>query len=256
MDKYLLIIAVLFSYYFIVFIIGQLLKDNSIVDIGWGFSFVVTAVFSLVMYSDFHIRQLTVTLLVLIWGLRLTYHIGKRNIGKPEDFRYVNFRKKWGAKFVLLKAFLHVYVLQFIMSLLISLSFIYINTNMNGDLTIVDYIGLGIWIIGFIFESLGDKQLKDFLANPDNNGEILTTGLYKYTRHPNYFGEATMWWGIFIVSLSLPYGYLTILSPIVITTLVRFVSGVPMLEKAFADNQKFQEYAKVTNVFVPWLPKK
>jgi steroid 5-alpha reductase family enzyme len=251
MDKYLIVLLVLFTYYFIIFVLGQFLKDNSIVDIFWGLSFVVTAVFSLFYYGAGHPRQIIVTVLVALWGLRLTYHIAKRNIGKPEDFRYVNFRKKWGTKFVLLKAFLHVYMLQMLMSVLISIGFVMINTNSNPDLSYLDVMGLIIWLVGYYFEVIGDKQLKDFLANPDNRGKILTTGLYKYTRHPNYFGEATMWWGIFFIALNIDYGFIALISPVVITVLVRYVSGVPMLEKAFEDNLDFQEYAKHTSVFIP-----
>lgn len=255
MNSYLLIFAVLFSYYFIIFVIGQIIKDNSVVDIGWGFSFVVSAIFTLIYYGDFHVRQLIVTSLILLWGLRLTYHIGKRNIGKSEDFRYVNFRKMWGKRFVLVKAFFHVYFLQLVLSLVISAAFILVNISSNPELSIFDLAGLLVWLIGYYFEVMGDKQLKDFLANPDNKGKILTSGLYKYTRHPNYFGEATMWWGIFLMALNVPNGFYTIISPIVITILVRFVSGVPMLEKKMMENKDFQEYAKVTNVFVPGFRK-
>ncbi len=255
MESILIIVLVVFAYYLALFVIGQLLKDNSIVDIGWGYSFVVSAVFSLVFYSNFSSRQIIVTALVCLWGFRLTYHIAKRNVGKGEDQRYVAFRKKWGSNFVWIKAFFHVYFLQFVLSLLISVSFLYINTNLNPELSVLDYLGLVVWGVGYFFEVVGDKQLKNFLSVPDNGGKILTTGLYEYTRHPNYFGEATMWWGIFIIALSLPNGIYTIISPIVITVLVRYVSGVPMLEKAFLDNPEFQEYAKHTSVFIP-LPKK
>jgi len=208
--KLLYIFIAIFSYYFIMFIIGQLKKNNSIVDIGWGMSFVVSAWMSFIIGTR-SLNGIIVTILVTIWGLRLTYHIGKRNIGKPEDFRYVNFRKQWGNKFAFLKAFLHVYMLQMLMSLLISSAFIFINLNSGNETLPFTLIGLVVWLIGFYFESLGDYQLKVFKQNKSNKGKLLTTGLYKYTRHPNYFGEAVMWWGKYIIGLSTSLAYLTVM---------------------------------------------
>lgn len=252
--KVIYILTAIFTYYFVMFIIGQIKKNNSIVDIGWGMSFVVTAWISFSLGNK-SLSGLLVTLLVTIWGMRLTYHIGKRNIGKPEDFRYVNFRKKWGTNFALLKAFLHVYMLQMVMSLLISSAFIYINLKSSGQANIYTVIGLIIWIVGFYFEAVGDYQLKVFKQNKSNKGTLLTSGLYKYTRHPNYFGEALMWWGIFVIGLASSYAYLTIISPITITVLVRYVSGVPMLEKHYEGREDFRVYAEKTSIFIPMLPK-
>ena len=130
------------------------------------------------------------------------------------------------------------------------------NDTASGSLGILEIIGLAIWIVGFIFESFGDKQLKDFISDKKNKGLIMKEGLWKYTRHPNYFGEATMWWGIFIISFSSKSGIIGIISPMIITLMLLFVSGVPMLEKHYKDNKEFQEYAKVTSKFLPWLPKK
>jgi steroid 5-alpha reductase family enzyme len=235
--------------------VGQIKKNNSIVDIFWGLGFVVIACFTYIVYSEQTLVSSITTLLVTIWGLRLTYHIGKRNIGKAEDFRYVNFRKKWGSKWVLLKAFLHVYILQMIMLILISLAFININMNPRQDFSFLDLLGIFVWLFGFAFEAIADKQLRDFKKDKSNKGKILTSGLYQYTRHPNYFGEACLWWGIFIMNLSTMSGFFMIISPITITVLVRYVSGVPMLEKHYEHNEAFQAYAKKTSIFLP-MPKK
>ncbi len=132
------------------------------------------------------------------------------------------------------------------------------NSSDIASLRVVDFIGLFIWIIGFLFQSIGDYQLKQFVSNRENKGRIIKSGLWKYTRHPNYFGEATMWWGIFVIGLnpSSNAGLYGIFSPLIITYMLLFVSGVPMLEKKYKDNEEFQKYAKVTNKFVPWFPKK
>ncbi|MBI9014923.1 MAG: DUF1295 domain-containing protein [Clostridiales bacterium] len=249
------VFMIIFCYFIILFIIGQILNNNSIVDIFWGMGFVLTAWTTFALGSKGMIALLT-TLLVTIWGVRLTYHIGKRNIGKPEDFRYVNFRKLWGKKFPRIKAFFHVYMLQMVFLLMISSGFMFINLNKMMDITTLSLVGLVVWFTGFLFETVGDHQLQSFKSNQNNKGKLLVTGLYRYTRHPNYFGESLMWWGIFIMALSFDYAWVTILSPITITLLVRFVSGVPMLEKHYKDRADYQDYARKTSIFFPWFPKK
>lgn len=252
---YMYLLGILFAYYMGLFIIGQIVKDNGIVDIAWGFGFVILAWSSYLLGTQTS-NALLITIMVTIWGVRLTYHIGKRNIGKPEDFRYQNFRKQWGTKWPLIKAFLHVYMLQMVMMILIASSYVYTNVNSTVSLNILSVIGLGIWLFGYSFEAIGDHQLKTFLSNPENKGQLMTVGLYKFTRHPNYFGEATLWWGVYVAGVSTTNGFLTIVSPIVITILVRFVSGVPMLEKKYMQREDFREYAKHTNVFFPWFQRK
>jgi steroid 5-alpha reductase family enzyme len=248
------VLMVIFTFYILQFALGQFLKNNSIVDTFWGMGFVIVAIYS--YYRGYQSSNAALaTLLVTIWGLRLTYYVGKRNIGKPEDFRYVNFRKQWGEKFKLIKAFLHVYMLQMVMLLLIATSFIRNNIESTNNLTIVSYLGLLVWLVGFYFEAMGDYQLKKFKSDKVNKGQLMTSGLYKYTRHPNYFGEATMWWGIFLIGLNVSNSWWTIIGPLTITILVRFVSGVPLLEKKYKDREDFKVYASKTNVFIPWFKK-
>lgn len=244
------------AYFIVFFIIAVIKKNNSVVDIGWGLGFVLTSYFVLFSTGNFHFRSVIVTLLVTLWGLRLSYHIFKRNKGKPEDFRYAKWREDWN--YFYFRSFFQIFVLQGILLFLIVSSVININSSQALSFTIFDTIGIIIWIIGFTFEALGDKQLKDYINKPDSqkDGHIMKEGLWKYTRHPNYFGEATMWWGIFIISLSIPGSWIFIISPITITYLLLFVSGVPLLEKRYADDPEFQEYAKKTNKFFPWFPNK
>ena len=255
MNLYLQSMGVVFIYMTIFFIVAQIVKNNSIVDMGWGLGFVVIAAYTLIASGNYNSRSIIITALVSVWGLRLFYHILKRNLGKPEDFRYVAMRKAWG-KWVIPTAFLRVFMLQGILMLIIAYPIVMNNATIKGSLGALEIIGLVIWIVGFIFEALGDKQLKDFISDKKNKGHIMKNGLWKYTRHPNYFGEATMWWGIFIISLTSDSGIVGIISPIVITLLLLYVSGVPMLEKHYKDNKEFQAYAKVTSKFIPRFPKK
>lgn len=247
-----LVLLVLFLYFNIWFYIGQIKKNNGLVDIAWGLGFVVVAVFTFFL-SEKASNNYIITLLVSLWGLRLGYYLFKRNWNKSEDYRYVNMRNSWGDK-PLINAYFKVYMLQMLFMIIISLPIIYIN-SLSDNLNLITYLGIIIWCFGYYFEVVGDAQLKKFVSNKNNKGKIMKTGLWKYTRHPNYFGEAAMWWGIYIIALSFN-GYLTIISPVFITYLLVFVSGVPLLEKKYKDNKEFIEYAKVTSVFIPWFPKK
>ncbi len=237
------------------FLVATFIKNNSIVDFGWGIGFVVVAFFSLLFGGNINGRTLLVTVLVTAWGLRLFYHILRRNWGKPEDFRYAAWRKEWG-KWLIPRAFLQVFMLQGLIMWIIAYPIVWNNTTANGNIGLIELAGLTVWLIGYFFEVVGDQQLRDFKASAKAKGSILQTGLWKYTRHPNYFGEATMWWGIFIICLPSASGLIGIISPAVITYMLLFVSGVPMLEKHYKDNLAFQEYAARTSVFVPWFPKK
>ena len=250
----------LFVFFNIFFIIAQIKKNNGIADMAWGLGFVVVAITSLLYQGDYSIQALAVTALVLLWGLRLFFYIGLRNWSKPEDFRYVEMRKKWKTN-VKLKAYFIVFMLQMTFLYIISLPIQLVNL-VEFELTMIGYIIVGVgvflWLVGFYFEAVGDQQLKNFKKNPENKGKILSTGLWKYTRHPNYFGEALMWWSVWIVSMaSLSLTNLFgIIGPIFITYLLLYVSGVPLLEKKYKDNAAFQAYAKKTSIFFPLPPKK
>ncbi|MGM0601990.1 MAG: DUF1295 domain-containing protein [Bacillota bacterium] len=256
MNIYFYVYLFIFIYFSLFFITAIIIKNNSIVDIGWGAGFVLSSYFALFLTGNFNIRSIITVLLVTIWGFRLSYHIFKRNHGKPEDFRYAKWREEWD--YFYLRSFFQIFVLQGILMFIIVSSVINIIYSPMHQLKVFDFIGLLIWLIGFYFESVGDKQLKEFLKKPESqkDGHIMKEGLWKYTRHPNYFGEATMWWGIFIIGLSTLSGWKFIISPITITYLLLFVSGVPMLEKKYADDEEFQRYAEKTNKFFPWFQKK
>ncbi len=246
---------VIFLYFFTLFVVGTLLKNNSIVDIGWGIGFVILAWILFFLRLPVQLVRTSITLLVSLWGIRLFYHILKRNHGKPEDFRYVAFRKAWG-KWVIPRAFLQVYMLQGALMFLIALPFILLEGAAKPVNVVLYVIGLAVFATGFLFESIGDAQLKAFLRDPENRGKIMSTGLWRYTRHPNYFGEATLWWGIFLIALSGGVTPFAVVGPVIITLLLLFVSGVPLLEKSMKDKPGYAEYAAKTSIFVPWFPKK
>jgi len=249
------IIYLMLLCFVLLFILGTIIKNNSIVDIAWGIGIVLVAWFTLLL--DFHVlpSQIIMTVLITIWGLRLFYHILKRNIGKQEDFRYAAWRREWG-KWLLPRAFFQIYMLQCIFMYLISLSVILVSYENSGFNIPIMILGVLVWVIGFYFEAIGDHQLKLFISKQENRGNIMMTGLWKYTRHPNYFGEATMWWGIFILAISSGASLLSIISPLTITLLLVFVSGVPMLEKSMKKKPGYSEYARKTSVFLPWFQKK
>ncbi|MGX8796833.1 DUF1295 domain-containing protein [Fusibacter sp. JL298sf-3] len=247
-------VLLVFIYFTAFFIVGTAIKNNSIVDFGWGIGFVCISVFTMVRNGAYTSVSLVTTLLVALWGVRLFVHILKRNLGKSEDFRYANWRKAWG-KWVVPRAFLQVYMLQGFFMLVIAVPIVFIHAQTGATFTALTAVGIGIWCVGYFFEVVGDAQLKAFKNEPANKGQLITTGLWRYTRHPNYFGEALMWWGIWVIGLSVDLPVWTIVSPLTITVLLRFVSGVPMLEKSMRKRPGFEAYARRTNTFIPWFAK-
>lgn len=255
MSIFLQVLLVLFIYFLIFYIIAQITKNNSIVDIGWGLGFAVAAIYSFIVSAVYDLTSIIVTVVVSIWGFRLFYHIMIRNWKKPEDYRYVSMRKSWENKNPALKAFVRVFMLQMILMYIISLPVIVSNVAEIRNSIYWIIPGLIIWVIGFVFEVMGDWQLKVFKTDIKNKGKIMKQGLWKYTRHPNYFGESAMWTGIFIMSVSKGMVYITFISPVLITLLLLFVSGVPLLEKRYTGNPEYDIYKKQTSKFFPWFPK-
>lgn len=251
-----MIIAIisLMLFFHIIFIIAIIIKDNSIIDIAWGIGFIVIDIALISQSKNIHAPQLMISLLILIWGLRLSGYIYLRKQKKVEDFRYLEFRKTWGNHYII-RSYLHVFFLQMILLLLIALP-LFIAFEKNNSLSAYNIIGMIIAAIGFIIEATSDFQMRQFKKNPINKGKIIQCGLWKYSRHPNYFGESLFWWGIACIVYPLSTHFLWLISPIIITILVRYISGVPLLEIKYKNNAEFQLYAKRTSCFIPWFPKK
>jgi len=253
--SYLAILAAsLFAYVSFWFVISLVRKRNDVADVAWGLGFVLMAWLSLYLADGYGIRGLVVTALVTVWGSRLAWHIHSRNKGGKEDYRYRTWREEWG-KWFYLRSFFQVYLLQGALLFLIVLPVVVINRNVELPFGVTGALGIAIWLLGFFFEVVGDWQLARFIKNPANKGKLMTSGLWRYTRHPNYFGEVTLWWGIWLIALSAPYGALTIIGPLTITVLILRVSGVPMLEKKMAEHPDFAAYKQRTSVFIPWFRK-
>lgn len=252
MTYYPVLFTALMGYMTLWFMVSVVKQRNDVADIAWGLGFVFISWLSL-FSSGYSTRGLLVTGLVTIWGTRLALHIYTRNKTKPEDSRYAAWRKTW--KQVYLRSFLQVFIVQGILLFLISLPVLFINRSGSELIGIWDTVGLCVWITGFCVETIADAQLKTFIAHPANKGRLLTSGLWKYSRHPNYFGEVTQWWGIFLIALSVPGAIPTIVGPLTITILILFVSGIPLLEKKYAGRPDFESYKKRTSMFFPLPPK-
>ena len=249
--------ALVAAYMTVWFFVALIKKDNSIADIAWGLGFVLVAVFTFFRRGSL-VLPLLVTALVAVWGLRLAVHIGRRNRKRGEDPRYAKWRRDWGRAFIW-RSFLQVFLLQGFFLLVISSPVVLINTSRGVSPSRGfpwSLAGALVWIAGFVFEAVGDAQLARFKRDPSNKGRIMDRGLWRFTRHPNYFGESLMWWGLFVIALQAPYGWATIASPLLITFLLVKVSGVPMLERRYAGNPEFQAYARRTSAFVPRPPRR
>ena len=248
-------ILIIFVYFFALFIAGTAARNNGIVDAGWGIGFVLIAWLMLFLRLPASLAEVSTALLVTVWGCRLFYSILRRNAGKAEDFRYAAFRKAWGKR-VVPRAFFQVYMLQGVFMFLIALPMI-LKPEIPAPIRPLPYLaGIAVFAAGFTFEAVGDRQLADFKKDARNQGKLMMQGLWRYSRHPNYFGEATLWWGIFLIVVSGGASWLAVISPVTITLLLLFVSGVPMLEKAMKDRPGYTEYAASTSIFVPWFPKR
>ena len=244
-----------FLYMTFIFMLAWIKKDNSIVDIAWGIGFILVAILTFILQTVFVIRHILVTALVFIWGTRLATHIAIRKKGRGEDFRYAQWRKNWENWFFI-RSFFQIYMLQGFLLLIIIYPVLLINHSKETEIVFLDILGLIIWLVGFFFEAVGDYQLLTFKRKAENKGKVMTQGLWKFTRHPNYFGETVMWWGIFLIALSVKSGWTAIVSPLLITFLLLRVSGITMLEKKYVGNKEFDEYAKRTSAFFPWFPKR
>ncbi len=250
----MILFLILFISYLLLFIFSIRIKDNSIVDVFWSIGFMMIAV---ITYFDWvmGITQSILTWLILIWGIRLSSHIGFRKIfERKEDPRYAKWREEWGNSwYFYIRSFLQVYILQMILLIAVSLAIIVVNLYGNEEYSIFTVIGICIALFWLIFESISDYQLAQFIKIK-KPGEIFTQWLYRYSRHPNYFGESVFWFGISLISVQ--YSYIGILSWIIITVLLLFVSGIPLQEARYTGRPNWEEYKKRTSVFVPWFPKK
>jgi steroid 5-alpha reductase family enzyme len=250
----LLVIMIMMS---VLWIFSVIFKNVSIVDLFWGAGFVMTAGFYFLNTNGFESRKIILLILVAVWGLRLSGYLTRRNWRKGEDFRYREFRKKYGEKRYWWISFFQTFMLQGILMWLISAPLLgaqYFGHDKN--LGILDIIGIFFWITGVVFEAGGDYQLAAFKANPSNKGKVLDTGFWHYTRHPNYFGDSSVWWGYGFICFGAG-SYIPVLGSLLMTLMIIKVSGVVLLEKSLKDQKpQYKDYIEKTSSFLPWFPKK
>lgn len=254
MDALLFPFGALLLYMLALFAIARVRDDNGTADIGYGIGFIVTTCAALFAHGATLYTGL-LTGLVVVWGVRLATRIYLKNKGKPEDFRYRAWREAWGKMFTIRSLF-QIYLLQGTVIFTVALPVLLAIVTPREQYLPLVVLGTFVWCIGFLFEVVGDAQLDRFIRNPVNKGKIMTSGLWRYSRHPNYFGESAMWWGMALAASGLTaYPLLGFISPILITYLLLKVSGVPMLEKKWEGNPEWEAYKARTSVFIPMSPR-
>jgi steroid 5-alpha reductase family enzyme len=239
----------------LLWLLSVALKNASIVDIFWGLGFVIVAWASAFNVGDVSSTGQVLLALTTLWGLRLSGYLWLRNHGKPEDFRYVAMRKHYGKNFTLI-SLVTVFFLQGLIMMVVSLPVQIGLADTDAVISINVLLGIVVFVIGIVFEAVGDWQLAAFKKNPNNAGLVMQTGLWKYTRHPNYFGDACVWWGIGIVAVNVSYGWIGLAGSLLMNFFLLRVSGVPMLEKSMSKRRPgYEEYKQRTSGFVQRRPK-
>ena len=256
MQIYLQALIIILALMTLLWIVSIFIKNVSIVDLFWGFGFVVAGSFYFMQGEGELARKVVVLCMVAIWGIRLSVYLAWRNIGKGEDFRYQQFRKNYGKGYWWISYF-QTFLLQGLLMWMISAPLLGAQLRGGGAaIGWLDWIGMLVWIIGITFEAGGDYQLSRFKANPENRGKVLDTGFWRLTRHPNYFGDTAVWWGFACMSLAAG-SYWPVLGSLVMTLLIIKVSGVALLEKSLNDTKpQYKAYIERTSAFFPWFPKK
>lgn len=238
---------------FVLWCLSLRLRNASIVDIFWGCGFVLIAWVS--QWASGRLSEpLLLTILVSVWGLRLTGYLAWRNIGKPEDYRYAAMRERHGERFPLVSLFT-VFALQGLLMWIIALP-VQVGISQSQDWTLKTAFGVMLWIVGLLFETVGDYQLARFKADASNRGRVMNCGLWRYTRHPNYFGDFLVWWGLYCVAAEPRSWWWTIIGPLLMSVLLIRVSGVRLLEATLRSRvEGYEEYVRDTSAFLP-LPRK
>lgn len=226
-------------------------KRYDFVDVVWGLQFIVIAVTAYTLSENKTIVGLIMLAMVLIWGLRLASHIFRRWLRSDhEDGRYVSLRQSWPSRYVDAQVFVRTYLLQAVLAIVVSLPVVVVMYS-QGQLNWLHIIGALVWVVGLTIESIADRQLRRFVQQPTNRGKLLTTGLWGLSRHPNYFGEISLWWGIALMALGSSYGWLGLIGAALITYLIRYVSGVPLSEKSLSEKSGWEKYRSSTRLLIP-----
>jgi len=239
-----------------VWAISLVMRDASIVDIAWGSGFVLVAWVSYWLSDGNSTRSLLLTVLTTIWGLRLAIYLAKRNLGHGEDFRYQTMRRKHGARFAIVSLYT-VFGLQGLLMFVVSLPVQLGQVQTEPGLGPLGWLGVLVWAIGIYFEAVGDAQLAKFKRDPANKGLVMDQGLWRYTRHPNYFGDSCVWWGLGLIAAETSNGVYGLVGPVVMTILLVKVSGVAMLDRSLLKRKPgYENYVATTSGFFPRPPRR
>jgi steroid 5-alpha reductase family enzyme len=239
---------------FITWFISAVKKNLGIVDILWPLMFLASASWYALSQPERDLARLVLIILVAAWSLRLAIHLFVRNWNEVEDRRYAEMRANGGPAYTV-KSLYKIFILQAILAWLVSMT-LFTAFSRPTDFNTWSYLGIALWLTGFIFESVGDYQLLSFRSRPENQGKVLNTGLWRYTRHPNYFGEFLIWWGFYCFALPAA-PLLGLVGPLMMSFFLMKFSGVPMLEKGITERRgQYAEYTRRTNTFFPGPVKK
>ncbi len=238
------------------FIYAHIAKRYDLADVAWGLNAVLLAVVALSLADGGAPRLILVAVCVAVWGIRLAIHVGARITRTHEDARYHEWRLSWGS-WAAIRSLFQVFLLQGVLLLLVLFPLVVVTAAPGvAEFGWSDLLGVLLWAAGLATETIADLQLVRFKADPANRGRLLTTGIWAWSRHPNYFGEALLWWGIAVIAAGSPLGIWALIGPATITALLLGVSGVPMTERRMHSHPEFEAYRRHTSVFLPMPPRR
>lgn len=244
----------LFVYVSAWFVVSLAMKRNDVADVAWGLGPPLLAWWLALLTRS--IAMVPIAVIVTLWGVRLSWHIARRDFapGRGEDVRYAAWRSEW--KQFALRSYLQVFLLQGLLMLLVS-SPIVAMAAWHAEGTVGLWVlGVSMFAFGYAFEIVADRQLSAFLALPENQGGVMSGGLWAWSRHPNYFGESVLWWGLAVVALGVPFGWIGLIGPVTITVLLVYVSGIPLVERRHTDDPEWEAYKERTSAFLPMPPQR
>lgn len=233
------------------FLVAKSRKRIDTVDVAWGLGFVLVAWATLWQSPSFH--SVLIANIVTVWGIRLAYHIYSRHTFTKEDRRYIELSKKWKGNFWT-RAYVSIFLVQGALLILVSLPITVASNTGISTLHWLSYVGVILWSAGFVIETVADKQLSDYLKRK-NRPAVMQEGFWRYSRHPNYFGELLQWWSVGIIALQVSYGWLGLIGPATLTILIVFISGIPPIERAKRSDKQYQVYRRKTSPLIPMPPR-
>ena len=238
----------------VLWLVSLRIRNVSIVDVFWGLGFVLVSWTTCLLTDAVSTRRWVIVATATLWGTRLAAYLAWRNIGKPEDYRYAAMRDRYADRFVWMSAVL-VFGLQGLLMWIVSWP-LQFGPQSAAPLNWLDLLGIVVWSLGWLFETVGDWQLARFKRQPQHVGKVMDQGLWRYTRHPNYFGDFLVWWGFFLMALASVAPWWTMISPLIMSVLLMRVSGVTLLERNLQMRRpSYAAYMRRTSAFFPWPPR-